>query len=59
MMRFLYGASCHGTATEAKRKLDTECLCSHPYAYHRLEHSQCRCVCFTPRNQRAWNQLLR
>jgi len=28
------------TAARAKRKLDAECVCLHPYADHRLEHSQ-------------------
>jgi len=43
------------------------CLCGHVYAAHRYEKRQvaatvcaeCRCVRFTPLDQRAWNQLLR
>jgi hypothetical protein len=42
------------------------CHCSHPYSEHRQERAsqiatvcaKCRCVGFTPRNQRAWNRLL-
>jgi hypothetical protein len=43
------------------------CVCGHAYVAHRYERrqvaatvcSECRCVRFTPRDEHAWNQLLR
>jgi hypothetical protein len=51
---------------EPRARRDMECVCSHPYRDHRQERSRiamvcakCRCVGFTPREQRAWDELFR
>jgi hypothetical protein len=47
-----------------RARRDMECVCSHPYRDHRQERSRiatvcakCRCVGFTPRQQRAGDEL--